>query len=99
MIFLPVGILFYISGKFKLDLPDWLWVISIIYIGIAWSFSIYIEQMLMAELYLWHLKWEKEVNRALAQGKPVPTLEEVKPPSILDGIPDLADLPKNKSKT
>jgi hypothetical protein len=34
------------------------WMGLILYIGLAWSFSMHLEQMFSACLYLWHLKRE-----------------------------------------
>lgn len=91
IVFLPPGILFYISEEMELTLPDFVWVITIIYIGFAWSYSMYLEQMFTANLYLWHMKWEKEVEKAKEQGKPLPKLRDVPRPSILDDVPDLLE--------
>ena len=89
IVFLPPGLMFYIHSKFKVDFPDWGWVVCIIYIAFAWSYTIYLEQMFTAELYLWQLKWEREVRKAEKEGRIPPTFYEVKRPSITDGTPDL----------
>jgi len=60
IIFLPPSILFLISSEFEVTFPDFVWHITIIYCAFAWSFSLFLEQMFAAELYLWHLIWEKE---------------------------------------
>lgn len=91
LIFLPPAILFYITGKTEIALPDYIWVITIIYIAFAWSYSIYLEQMFTAELYLWNMKWEKEVAKAQAEGKPIPSMREVPRPSVLDEVHELVD--------
>ena len=57
----------------------------------AWSFTIYLEQMFTAELYLWSLKWEQAVHKAQQENKPLPELIDVPRPSILDEVPDLLE--------
>lgn len=89
IIFLPPVILFYISDKLKISFPDLVWIITITYIAFAWSYSIYLEQMFSAELYLWNHKWEKEVARAQAENRPIPTLNDIPKPSVLDEVNDL----------
>lgn len=91
LIFLPPALLFYITGEVEITLPDYVWVITIIYIAFAWSYSIYLEQMFTAELYLWNMKWEKEVAKAQAEGKPIPSMREVPRPSVLDEVHELID--------
>lgn len=91
IVFLPPGLLLYITGKLDIALPDWIWVVTIIYISFAWSYSLYLEQMFTAELYLWHLKWEKEYEKAEKTGKKLPTLRDVPKPSILDEVSDLLE--------
>lgn len=68
--------------------PDSVWVGVIIYIGLAWSFCMYLEQMSMAQLYLWHLKWEKAREEAKLTRRPIPEFREVSPPRLLEGMPD-----------
>jgi hypothetical protein len=89
IVFFPPFIMFYLSGKLKIDFPDWSWVVCIIYIAFAWSYTIYLEQMFTAELYLWHLKWENEVKLAEKEGRPIPNFSSVERPSILDDKPEL----------
>lgn len=91
IIFLPPGILFYISDELKLTLPTWIWIVAIIYIAFGWSYTIYLEQMFTAELYLWHLKWEKQIEEEKKLGKPLSQLKDVKRPSILDEVPELLE--------
>ncbi len=88
IIYLPPAILFYIS-KLKVSFPDWVWVITIIYIAFAWSYSIYLEQMFTAELYLWNYKWEKELVKAQAENKPIPNINDIPKPSVLNEVNDL----------
>ena len=89
VVFLPPAILFILSGKFHIEFPEWVWFTTIIYFGFAWSFSMFLEQMFTAELYLWHLLWEKDCSIAKNNGGEMPKLEDVKRPSNMDTIPDL----------
>jgi len=57
------------------------WIIVIIYECIAWSLSIYLEQMSVALLYLWHLKWERKGSKG--------DLSTVSKPDLLDEFYEL----------
>ncbi len=89
IIFLPPAFLFFISDKMEISFPEWVWVLTIVYIAFAWSYSIYLEQMFTAGLYLWNLKWEKEVARAQTENKPIPSLNDIPRPSLFDEVKDL----------
>lgn len=89
VVFFPPGMLLYISDKTNTELPDIVWFWTIIYCAFAWSFCMFLEQMFVAELYLWHLLWEKEVELAEKEGRKPPKLHQVRQPSVMDGIPDL----------
>ena len=69
--------------------PGSVWVGTIIYIGIVWSFTIYLEQMFMAQLYLWHMKWEESASRAKLTHQPLPTFSDVARPELLAKTPGL----------
>ena len=81
IVFLPPAILFLLSGKFDVSFPDVVWFGTMIYCAFAWSFALFLEQMFVAELYLWHMHWEQEVTNAKASGRPEPALADVKRPS------------------
>jgi hypothetical protein len=66
IVFLPPWIIFELrTGRHSnpplIHFSDSVWVVTTIYVGLAWSFCIYLEQMFMAQLYLWHMKWERKV--------------------------------------
>jgi hypothetical protein len=69
--------------------PSSVWVGTIIYIGMAWSFTIYLEQMFMAQLYLWHMKWEESVSQAKLSHQPLPNFSDVARPELLAKTPGL----------
>lgn len=89
IIYLPPTLLLYSADKFDLTLPTWLWIIAIIYLAFGWSYSIYLEQMFSAELYLWNYKWQKAKARAEQQGLPIPALSEISRPTLLDDVYEL----------
>lgn len=89
VIFIPPAILLTLA-RLHIFFPDWVWYITIIYIAFAWSYSIYLEQMFSADLYLWHMKWEKACRMAKNKGKKkLPKFKDIPKPSILDDVKDL----------
>lgn len=92
IIFIPPAIILYISSEGKVKFPEWVWFSTIAYMALAWSYSIYLEQMFTALLYLWHLKWEKAIGEAQAARRPIPSLRDVPQPCLLDGVNELAHL-------
>lgn len=91
VVFLPPGLLFMAADKFELTLPDLVWYLTILYCAFAWTFSMFIEQMFSAELYLWHLVWERRCSTARAEGEESPSFRDTPRPSVLNGVPDLLD--------
>lgn len=94
IVFLPPAIIFELGTGREGNPPlihfsDSVWTGVIIYIGFAWSFCMYLEQMFTANLYLWHLKWERKVELAKQQNQPLPDFKDVEQPSLLDNVPDL----------
>lgn len=90
LLFFYPSIMFFMSSK-GIEFSDVSWFVCILYIGIAWSYSIYLEQMFAAELYLWQMTFEKEVDKAKKEGNKIPEFNEVKRPFIFDEIPDLIE--------
>lgn len=89
IVFIPPGLLFLYTDKTDTTLPDIVWFWTIVYCALAWSFSLFIEQMFVAELYLWHLIWERKVREAKRKGsRSLPSLRSVHRPSIIDDYPD-----------
>jgi hypothetical protein len=86
---IPPGIIFILSSKLRISFPDWVWVGVIIYSGIAWSFMIYSEIILMASLYMWHMKWKKMNETRKKAGKEPIEFSDVPPPKFADNIRDL----------
>lgn len=51
---IPVGIL----AEAEVVIPDPIWVLVILYVGVTWILGVYLEQMNTAMLYAWHMNWE-----------------------------------------
>jgi hypothetical protein len=92
LLFLPVALPAYLDAKKIIHVPAEAWPVMFVYLAFAWSFSIYIEQMFTAELYLWHMKWDKAVKHAQKNGAIEPKLSEIKRPSMVDETADLNDI-------
>jgi len=85
---LPIAIIFTLSNSW-IHFPDWIWMLVIIYEGIVWTFSIYMEQMSTTLLYLWDMKWE-HVNSKIENEKEKVPLNEIEKPSLLDDTYEFA---------
>jgi len=83
-----------IAVKFIGQAPDIFWYGVIIYTACAWTFSMYLEQMSVALLFLWHKKWEVSMQDAEKNGKSLPQLGEVPMPSLLSDTTDLMANPE-----
>lgn len=94
LVFLPVGLFLYITSKADLVWPQTVWYGVIGYLAVAWSLSLYLEQMYCAGLYLWYVAWERHVAAASAAGQPVLPMSQVRPPQLFDGVPDLQRAPQ-----
>ncbi len=89
IVFVPAGLMFYVADEFDVVLPQLVWLVTIIYMAFAWSYSMYLEQMFAADLYLWHLKWEKACTEAERNGWQLPRLADISRPSLLDEVAEL----------
>lgn len=94
-VFLPPAIIF-ILWELHVPIHDYIWFATILYCMVAWSFSMFMEQMFSAGLYLWHLKWEDACCVAKTEGREIPNLEDIKRPIIMDNVPDLMNLSRNR---
>jgi hypothetical protein len=71
----------YILDEMGIALSSTVWLIVLIYEGIIWSLGIYLEQMNVSLLYLWHLKWLRKGG--------VGDIESVEKPNLLDEVYEL----------
>lgn len=85
VIFLPPSIIIILSDA-KVSFPTYVWVGVIVYGAFAWSYYLYLEQMVTALFYLWYLKWEKRAKECVASYQPIPDIQVIEKPSLLDEI-------------
>ncbi len=71
----------YILNELEVALPTNIWIGVIIYVGIIWTLEIYLEQMAVGMLYMWHLKWVKNGSKG--------ELSSVNRPDLFDEIHEL----------
>lgn len=94
VVFLPAAVILTLGtghhgGAPLVQFPSWVWVATIIYMGCAWSLSLYLEQMFMAQMYLWHMNWERAVAQAKETGASAPAFKDVPRPELLAKTPGL----------
>jgi hypothetical protein len=100
VIMIPPSIIFELGSRHHgnpplVTFPHWVYGATIFYVGWAWSFCVYIEQMLMAGLYFWDMNWQEVAKTALARGEKIPALHAVPIPQLL-GVSDMKfiDIPE-----
>jgi hypothetical protein len=90
---LPAALVFMLGsshhGQPIIAFPEWVWAVLIIYLGLLWSFSIYLEQLFMAQIYVWHLTWERAMRDALDTGAKLPELVDTPCPEMFAKSPGL----------
>lgn len=98
-IFLPVAVVLELASEQVIRLTATQWYFVMGYIGVAWSFTIYLEQLFTADLFLWHVEWEQAVEAAEANGEPAPDIRDVPRPTLLDDVASLSErkLPDGES--
>jgi hypothetical protein len=96
ILYLPPSIMFYLSNKGNIEFDEIWWYLCIVYIGFAWSFTLYVEQLFGAELFLWQMKYEHECDIAKEKNQPIPKFSDIKKPLLLDEIDDLKTIIDSK---
>jgi hypothetical protein len=81
---------YYFVLEAEIVLPNWVLIVVIIYSAIVWTTEIYLEQMSLGLLYLWHLKWEKSGT--------IGNIESIDKPSLLDNVHELTPTPGQFNK-
>ena len=77
---IPLIIVFYMD-KSGVAFSSLFWTGVIIYEGIIWTLGIYLEQMSVGLLYLWHIKWLKKGGKG--------QLSDIAKPDLLDNVYEL----------
>ena len=95
---IPIGIIFYMADG-GVVFNDYVWYTVIIYGGFIWSYGILVEQLFSAEIYLWHMTWEKKAKAAQVLGEEVPSILTIRRPSFLDQTQDLLNLNSSQHYT
>lgn len=91
VIFLPVAAVFGATEQGLITLSATQWYLVIGYVGTGWTFSIYLEQMFAADLFLWHKEWEQAVAAAERSGAAGPPMADVPRPTLLDDVASLEE--------
>jgi len=88
LLFGPSMLLLFVN-KLDLVLPDQVWYVTLIYIACAMSLSFVVEQLYMAELYLWYKVCQSENEKRIARGESPIKLGATAKPSFIDDIKSL----------
>lgn len=88
-IFLPPAIALYLQWTGNIQMKPFNYFVMAVYVLFALSYAMYIEQMFMAQIYLWYRKWEEIALKSVEKGYRIPPIEDIPVPSILDNINDL----------
>ena len=81
LMWIPLAIIFTMSDNWY-QFPDWVWILTIIYEWIIWTFYMYMEQMSATLLYLWHYKWVTK-NKKSENWEKIP-FKDIEKPSLTD---------------
>lgn len=84
VVMLPACVIYLLEDKLALGLPEPLWWIVLVYIACATTLTYLIEQLYVAQLYLWHMNWEKECARLKAEKRIAPVFSASQPPAFFE---------------
>lgn len=97
-VLLPPCLIYTLDDKLSLALPEPFWWFVLIYIACATSLTYLIEQLYVAQLYLWHINWEKDCARLKAQKKIPPKFSASKPPVFFEDFCSLEAIEKDTAQ-
>jgi hypothetical protein len=85
---LPVVVLLFLGHNYKGHIAPFhfstnFWLGSLAYEVLIGSMMTYFQQLFIAQLYLWYLKWEKKADEAIKANAPYPRIREIEPPILL----------------
>lgn len=86
IILIPAAIIFGLSDGMQIKFPKEVWIGVTIYIGFATTLYLYLQQMFASSLYIWNMRWEKAVRKAKIYKQPMPNIEDIPKPYLLDDI-------------
>lgn len=89
MMFFPLGLVLGHLDSRGVEVPPWGDWLIVAYVVVVASITLLLEQIYVAELYLWHLRWERAKIEAAARGQALPEIHHIPKPSLLDEVPDL----------
>ncbi len=89
LIAVPLVLYLHIVDKFDINPSDIVLTAIIIYSSIVFSMYVFLQQAYVAILYLWIMKWQKEMVNAVVNKLPIPEIHDVKLPSLVDDNFDL----------
>ena len=84
LVLLAPALIYKIDDMLGLQLPEIFWIAVLIYVAVAGSLSLIVEQLYVAELYLWHLNWKSENEERVAMGKKPVSFNKATKPSFFD---------------
>ena len=84
LVLLIPALIYKMDAELNLQLPETFWIFTLIYIAIASSLILIVEQIYMAELYLWYFNWQKENEKNKALGKPYIPFNKSRRPDFFD---------------
>ncbi len=92
IMFIPSFLILYLVEKNTGEVPTEVALGVMIYFGFVWAISLMVEQIYVAELYIWYIGFEKEKQSASERNEEVPkTMLDVKRPSLFDDFADFQE--------
>ena len=92
VMFLPSFLVIIFVNNMYGEIPLGAMIVVMIYFGTVWAISLMVEQIYVAELYIWYMGYEKEKRVAIKEGFDVPeSMTKVKRPSLFDDVADFQD--------
>lgn len=94
LLFIPLIVTYFAVEVFNVTItttitPKTFLFILLGYMSFAYSIYIFLQQTYVAILYLWIIKWQKEMVNAVVNKLPIPEIKDVEIPSLVDGACDL----------
>jgi len=88
VLLIPVFFVGFMSGS-GIEFPLWVIFITLLYFQLVMSFTILLEQLIVAEIVMWETKYLKAIEAAPDDADPEIVLTDIPRPSIFDTVADL----------